>query len=98
MLEVLLADVSAATGPITDWKVDAETLGPIYPWIGSEMWMFAACLAFCIYFMIWKFTSEHKKYDTKARELNNGDGLSDALAIHAPEDITKRKLPETDRE
>lgn len=98
MFNTLLADAATAAGPVTEWKADAELLGPIYPWIGAEVGMFAACLAFCIYFMIWKFISEHKKYDSKARELNNGDGLSDALAIHAPEDITKRKLSETDRE
>ncbi len=95
----------ATQTPITDWTANPEKLGPVYPGAGAEFlglsiefWMFAACLAFCIYFMIWKFISEHKKYDSKARELNHGDGLSDALAIHAPEDITQRKLPETDRE
>jgi len=98
MWESILGSVILASVPVKDWRVDAETFGPVYPWIGTEFWMFAACLVFCIYFMIWKFISEHKKYDARARELNSDNGLSDALAIHAPEDITKRKSRETDRE
>lgn len=93
MFEMLLADV-----PVDSWRAAPEQLGPVYPWIGSEMWMFSACLVFCIYFMIWKFVSEHKKYDSRARELNDGGGLSGALDIHAPEDITKRKSQPNDRE
>ncbi|REJ65366.1 MAG: hypothetical protein DWQ31_03395 [Planctomycetota bacterium] len=91
-----LAAVPIAEVPVEDWVGELADLGPVYPWLGSEIWMFAACLAFCVWFMIWKFVTEHRKYDSTAREMGDGDRLADALAIHEPEDITQRKRPRGD--
>ena len=63
------------TGNIESWTANPWEMGPLYPLVGWEMPMFLVCLAFCIAFTVWKFVSEHAKYDKKARELRENDEL-----------------------
>ena len=47
---------------IKNWNINPLDVGPIYPFVGAEMLMCAACAAFCAAFMIWKFRMETAKY------------------------------------
>lgn len=47
---------------VTSWSENVKELGPIYPFVGYELWMFLACVVFCVGFLVWKFYSEHRKY------------------------------------
>ena len=53
-----------STGPIDTWNINPIDVGPIYPFAGWEVLMFVACLAFCIYFMVWKFRMENARWST----------------------------------
>ena len=68
-----------STGPIDSWNVNPLDVGPIYPFVGWEMLMFVASVAFCVAFMVWKFKTENAKYAAKARELRESDELASAL-------------------
>lgn len=65
---------------ITNWNVNPQDIGPMYPLVGWEMPMFIACAAFCIGFMVWKFVTENAKYESKVQQLRARGVLSRALA------------------
>ena len=65
---------------ITSWTENVADLGPIYPLVGYEGWMTAACALFCLWFMVVKFRRENAKYDKKVKQLGNGDGLTRAMS------------------
>ena len=63
------------TGLVESWETEPLEIGPMYPFVGWEVAMYVACVAFCLAFTIWKFVSEHRKYMSKARELRESDEL-----------------------
>jgi hypothetical protein len=69
----------SSTGPIESWNVNPFDVGPLYPFAGWETWMFAACVAFCVVFMYWKFATESAKYRIRARTLRESDELARVL-------------------
>ena len=74
----------SSTGPIETWNNNPTDVGPIYPFAGWETWMFAACVAFCIVFFIWKFRTESAKYAKAAQHLREPKALENALAVNSP--------------
>ena len=62
-----------STGPIESWNINPTEVGPIYPFAGWEILMFAAAVAFGIVFMVWKFKTENAKYAAKAQQLRESD-------------------------
>ena len=69
----------SSTGTIQTWSVNPLDVGPIYPFVGWEMSMFAASVAFCIAFFVWKFTTESAHYAKRAQKLSEPDALATAL-------------------
>jgi hypothetical protein len=69
---------------IDSWDTNPVDVGPIYPGVGWEWAMFAACLVFCVAFMVWKFRTENANYAARVRELQDPDMLANALAMHSP--------------
>jgi len=76
---------------INSWNVNPVELGPLYPFVGWEVLMFLACMAFCIWFMVWKFRSEKAHYTERVQRLNETDELQRALLT------SDSRPPETDR-
>ena len=68
-----------STGPIETWNVNPMDVGPIYPFVGWEVLMFAACVLFFVFFLVWKITSENAKYAASVQKLQETD-VSQALA------------------
>ena len=54
------------TGLIESWSRNPGELGPIYPFVGSEVWMFFACVIFCVAFFVWKFYGEQREYNSNS--------------------------------
>ena len=65
---------------IKNWNINPLDVGPIYPFVGAEMLMCAACAAFCAAFMIWKFRMETAKYASSARKLRRSPAFSKSRA------------------
>ena len=57
------------TGMIESWSQSPLEIGPIYPFVGFEGMMVAACVLFGIAFTIWKFRSESTHYVDSVRQL-----------------------------
>jgi len=42
---------------IENWQTNPSDIGPIYPWVGMEIWMVIAAALFCLFFLAWKLKS-----------------------------------------
>lgn len=71
-----------ATTEVTSWAVDLSTLGPIYPFVGTEMLWFIAGLAFWIGFHIWQMRAENRAYRDDLSKLRTPAEIEAALAGH----------------
>ena len=71
-----------ATTEVTSWAVDLSTLGPIYPFVGSEMLWFLLGLAFWIGFHIWQMRAEDRAFKEDMGKLRTPADIEAALAGH----------------
>ena len=71
-----------ATTEVTSWAVDLSTLGPIYPFVGSEMLWFLLGLAFWIGFHVWQMRAENRALREDVSRLRTPADIEAALAGH----------------
>lgn len=64
-----------ATTEVTSWAVDLATVGPIYPFVGTEMLWFVLGLVFWIGFHVWQFGFERKGYDNDMAKLSKPEDV-----------------------
>ena len=57
---------------IENWQTNPTEIGPIYPWVGLEIWMVIAAALFCLFFLAWKLKSESRHYDQMEQQLAAG--------------------------
>jgi hypothetical protein len=65
-----------STGPIENWNVNPTEVGPLYPFVDSEMLMVVVCATFFLAFMVWKFATENAKYADQVRRLRASGDLA----------------------
>ncbi len=66
-----------STTEVTTWAVDLATVGPIYPFVGTEMMWFILGLLFWVGFHVWQIGFERDGYD------------KDLSALSKPEDVQR---------
>lgn len=71
-----------ATTEVTSWAVDLSTLGPIYPFVGTEMLWLVLGLAFWIAWHIWQIRSESRVYREDLARLRSPADIEAALEGH----------------
>ena len=54
---------------IETWHTNPTDIGPLYPYVGTEMLLCALCAIFFIGFIVWKFKTENKTYNRQAQAL-----------------------------
>ena len=70
---------------IENWSANPIEVGPIYPWVGLEVWMvIAAALAF-LFFLAWKFKTESHHYDELAAQLRAGSSNGESKTAEGTE-------------
>ncbi len=57
------------TGLVPSWNVDPMELGPLYPFVGSEMILFVVCVALWVAFTVWQMRFETERNDAAAQAL-----------------------------
>ena len=67
------------TGNFTNWDGDLTAVGPIYPFVGSEMLMVILLVALWIGWHIVQLRRESRQMDNEARTLRQGDALDRTL-------------------
>ncbi|MEM9627460.1 MAG: hypothetical protein AAGA21_14580 [Pseudomonadota bacterium] len=71
-----------STTEITSWAVDLSTVGPIYPFVGTEMLWFVLGLVFWIGFHIWQIRFEKQTYDDDMAHMKRPELFERALKQH----------------
>lgn len=74
------------TAPFNDWSGNMVDLGPLYPFVGSEVALVVVCAIFWIVWHILQIRMENKQLEEEARRLREGGNLQKALQEeHTPE-------------
>ena len=68
-----------ATTMVDSWAVDLATIGPIYPWVGSEIVLWVLGMAFWIGWHIWQARFENRTYEEEELRLDSQDKLERAI-------------------
>jgi hypothetical protein len=68
-----------STGNFANWDGDLTLLGPIYPFVGSEMLMVILAVIFWVGFHILQIRMENKTHDDSAAQLRQGGNLQKAV-------------------
>ena len=69
----------SSTGPIETWNVNPLDVGPIYPFLGWEVLMVAACGLFFVVFLVWKIASENSKFAASVQRLHEAEAKARSL-------------------
>jgi predicted negative regulator of RcsB-dependent stress response len=74
------------TGNIADWNGNMMDIGPIYPFVGWEVWMVIIAVVFWLGWHYLQIQMENRLHDAEAQKLRQGDNLQKAIAAeHSPE-------------
>jgi hypothetical protein len=63
------------TGLIESWMSDPTQMGPMYPFVGSEVFMVILCLIFWLGWTIWQYRHEGALYQQQAATLKQAGNL-----------------------
>ena len=61
------------TSTIESWAGNPLELGPMYPWLGSEVVLFLVSLALWLCWMVWHIKTEGDAYSEEAKRLKQYD-------------------------
>ena len=73
-----------STGNFANWDGDLLQIGPIYPFVGSEMLMVIIAVIFWVVWHILQIRAENKQLDDEARLLRQGNNLQKAVEAEQP--------------
>jgi hypothetical protein len=75
-----------STTPIESFAVDLATLGPVYPFIGTEKWLVLVTLAIWIAFHVWQIRFEDRRFNAEMNRLRTPEQVAKVLKNHAHRD------------
>ncbi len=69
-----------ATGPVETWAQNLAEVGPIYPFVGSEVVLWVVGMAFWVFWHIWQARLESASYrDERQRYAGDLDRFRKAV-------------------
>lgn len=68
-----------STTPVESWAVDLSTIGPIYPFVGSELILVLVGVACWIAWHVWQIRTESRQLEQDSYRLRQGRELRRAL-------------------
>ena len=69
-----------ATGQVESWAGNISDLGPIYPFVGSEVFWFILGLAFWIFWHVMQIVMEKRKHREEVRRYGDPETLRRLVA------------------
>jgi hypothetical protein len=73
-----------ATTMVESWAVDLATIGPIYPFVGSEFVLWLIGMALWLGWHVWQLRFENRTYEAERRRLDTPDKLERAMREQRP--------------
>lgn len=74
-----------ATGNIENWAGTITDIGPMYPFVGTEMLWFILGLVFWIWWHIVQTKRENKTYAEEVKRYGDAESLKKIIAGETPE-------------
>jgi len=71
-----------ATTMVDSWAVDLATIGPLYPWVGSEGVLVLVGLALWIGWHVWQGRFERRTYQAELQRLDTPAKIERAMRDH----------------
>ena len=68
-----------STGMIENWTGNMTDVGPLYPFVGSEVWLWVIGMALWIVWHIWQARHESREYKEESERYARGDNLLKAM-------------------
>jgi len=66
------------TGLVESWAGNPLEIGPIYPFVGWEVFLFAICVIYWLAYTLWQMKFEHDTHAVDSADLNNRDNHSNS--------------------
>jgi len=76
-----------STGNFENWAGTITDIGPIYPFVGSEVFMFILGLVFWIWWHVVQTKRESKTYEEEVKRFGDADALTKIINGETPEDV-----------
>ena len=70
------------TGLIESWASDPRLMGPIYPFVGSEVFLTIVLVVFWLTLTVWQTRNETAHYRHQLDLLKQGTGLAEIVGKH----------------
>jgi hypothetical protein len=64
------------TGLIQSWNGNPLDVGPLYPFVGAEIFLLGLCVVGWIVWTVWQMRAETAGYEQQAEALRHPDALS----------------------
>ncbi|TDQ83314.1 hypothetical protein A8950_1600 [Dongia mobilis] len=68
-----------STGSFENWNGNVLDIGPLYPFVGTEMVWFIICVAFWLAWHVLQWRMEEANYNDDMEVLKKGDNMERAL-------------------
>lgn len=68
-----------ATGQVESWTGSMLDIGPIYPFVGTEMALLIAGVVLWILWHVWQAWNESREYKEEAKKYTEGENLVRAI-------------------
>jgi hypothetical protein len=75
-----------STGSFENWAGTITDIGPLYPFVGSEMLWFILALVFWIWWHVVQTKRENKTYAEEAKRFGGADALNKIIGSESPKD------------
>lgn len=76
-----------ATGMVDNW-INVDTLGPIYPFVGTEFLLVLLGLAFWIIWHIWQMNTESAEFKDDIEKINQQGGVAKVLDSESAREVS----------
>ena len=67
------------TGLIESWTSDPSLIGPMYPFVGTEVLFFIICVVLWLAWTVWQIRSENGVYERDRMALRQANNLQKAV-------------------
>jgi hypothetical protein len=74
-----------STGNFENWAGNITDIGPMYPFVGTEMWWYVLGLALWIIWHVLQTKGESKTYAEEVKKFGNADSLRKIVNGETPE-------------
>ena len=68
-----------ATTMVESWAVDLATIGPIYPFVGSEVVLWLIGVALWLGWHVWQARFENRTYRHELQRINSPERIERAM-------------------